>query len=461
MFVTNTKYKPYPSKSILEDVLSREGLPTAESFTPYNGMAKLLRDQLRDAAGLYSLEEVLAGARDFDVHKARANDDLERDYAAADVTDYYKRLEDIDASYVEQYARNVLIGFNRNTAGKQSIESQLRTYDWMYDEEDDSYVDPTDFQAEEITYSVEDVIEAKHKLPYLLKQLHEGSLEMGGSLISFIIAVEKAYASGVVNIKPMHVISQGAYIMHPNGRLGGKFADGDNSGKVFPRCFAWVCGKSGENNIYYKAYKELMDVLDVLGLSITDEDPTRFDGDFIDRLVCTYVASNEEYVSTYGYIDEKILANLGVDELFNAVKKISFESNDVESDNSVFRVIEGLALAYSSRTFVDDEISYESSAKVQKFLSFWKKWDKSQVSNYMKRLEVYKGLLRENNGAYILIPLRDFYPNDTGSAHGLLTADGMILRFDIRYQDLLAYISVDRFLGGMGGQAIGWETVTF
>ena len=93
MFIASI-IKPYPNKSILEDVLLREGVPNMESFTPYNGMHHILTEQIPMSQQVYNIQDLLRGTKDFSATKAKPTSDTGsvRDYKASEVLDYFQRL---------------------------------------------------------------------------------------------------------------------------------------------------------------------------------------------------------------------------------------------------------------------------------------------------------------------------------------------------------------------------------
>lgn len=331
MFYNKDKKVPYPSKSILKDVLSREaGVVDGRSSTGIQGCSHLLEQQLgKNWSSKYTLDQILRNAKDFDADKAKSTDDAdERSYRARErVGAYFTRIEDIPVEDIHEYAKSVIIGFKLNNDGMRQYEKNFTAATAMIDEENGAIVYSTDLEEIEIEHSVEDILEAKAQLPYLLKMLQKGSEQMGASLLSFIIAMAKFFSANPKGrMTAGDYVAQGVYTVDGRGRLGRKFTISDNTNtsstvRGFRVAVAWATGQNKEDQ-YYKIYQRLLQVCDVLGIDLANEDPTMYDQDVISRAVCVYMATNEEYVQSYGYCDPKILRMLQGQDLFRVSQDV-------------------------------------------------------------------------------------------------------------------------------------------
>lgn len=465
MFYTKNKIIPYPNKTIIEDVLSREGMPGPESYTPFRGCASILRRQFEnmDTNGHISVADIIEHEGEFKMNKARANDDgVDRDVAAGEIRDYYTRLEDIDQDYIDKYINSIIIGYKKHNRGLNDQRYLMQTLEKVYDEDEDDFVSLTDLLLTEQDFTAEDIIEAESRLPYVLKQLYDGSIQMGGSLLSFIIAAEKCLhdPSGGAQLRPRHIVNQGVWRMERDGSMVNQFKIEDNTAERFRNLYAWICGvgEGGKNNIYYKAYRELLEICAILGINIRDEDPTQYDGKYIDSIVCTYIASNEEYLETYGFVDQKILNMLSPDKLFSVAKSMSNSESvsDVKLTTEV--LIECIVNNVDRLVFMSPKDWVDNFDKVKRFLSYKTGKVGTQLANYIRTLEVDKGVLRNTNGEYLLLDVSTLFYG----RKAFLAAAGKLVLFDENIERI-CYIDTDRALSILKGETAGdidaWTTI--
>lgn len=335
MFYVEDKIIQYPFKRIIDDVLSRDGEPTKDSFTCYWGMRNLIDKQgLRDSH--YTLQELVADRPDFSLVKLVKKDSQSLDDTDIDVRDYSNHLENIDESLVEGYVTQVLIGFKLNNSGRKAIEAEEQTITYIPnigdDDDDNDYVNPTDLVEVDVNATLDDISDAKQKVPYYLKVLWDGSIQKGGLLLSFIIARCK-YGGG--KLTPRDCCSCGVYMVDKKGNVVRKFDTTDNTGTKFRSLMAWINGNTPDR--FYEAYKQLLACCSILEIDLCKENPLDYTASLMDRAVCTYLQSNTEYVKDYGMLDMNICRRLqDKNELFTVI-------NEVEScgDSGVIEITDG------------------------------------------------------------------------------------------------------------------------
>ena len=424
MFVTENKIIPFPSKSLLEDLLSRYGEPDAYSYTPWRGCKDLFGRNFAISDNV-NVMDVVSSAKDYSVNKSRANDDgAYRDYNAAEVKRYYDRLEDIAEEFPHKYVVNVIVGFKRNHNGLRKKRESEKTISLFYDEEAGEYVDPTDVEEEDRDFTTDEIIDAKEKLPYLLKQLHSGSIRYRGSLLSVIIATEKCYKEVGVNIRPRHLAAKGIYKVDAKGDIVGMFRIEDNTGKIFPQLCSWAFGNMPDD-MYFKAYKELLQCLTVLDIDITEEDSRMYTSDVISKAVCTYLASNEEYLDTYGFCDRKILEAMSPDRLFKAARRISGDDScDMNITENV--LCENIAVNTENLSFRYPGLWCERPVLTLKFLAQYMK--ANGIDGFSEaKIDVYKGIIKIKSGGFLKLRI-DNLTNNLNDNVGLLSVTGHIIK---------------------------------
>lgn len=434
MFVTGNRVIKYPSKSIVMDLLSRSGLPDKYSFTPWSGCADILHKQFENSCTdvVVTAEDIWESQNgvDFSADKSRADDSgVNRDISAYEIKDYYRMIEDIDEEWARKYIENIIIGYKSHNNGIIARRKDEQVINKVYDDETGDFIDVSDLIEKEKDFSTEEIISAKKKLPYLLKQLQMGSIEMRGSLLSFIIAAEKFFSNHEnEEFRPRHAISLGVYRMNKWGEINGRFVDTDNSGEPFRTLFRWVCGRveTDSERLYYSTYQELLRVLNVLDIDITQEDPTEYQADFIDKAVCTYLASNEEFIEEYGtFLDNKVYGVLTPENIGKIARSMSNE-RDLLQRSTRASFIESIAVNLRTVMQRDNEKWRENTRLVTKFMMLYMEKCRSEKYNPKKYTFENGILFNTENNAYELIDLKPI--TDVARQEALVSIAGKLVR---------------------------------
>lgn len=458
MFYSNDKIIEYPNKSVLQDVLSRDGLPTEYSFTPFSGCKHIIQEQLGIKSNEIDLKELLRGSKDFAMDKAKANDDKDREFGTSQVVDYYTKLEDVDQHFIDKYAQEVVVGYKINRKGLRKYEEEMRVLPMLYDAESEAYVSISDLEERKMDFSTEEILEAKNKLPYLLRQLHYGSIMYKGSLLSFIIAAEKCFKQNENNpgyqLVPRDIVGKCVYRMDRDGNITTKFDISQNTGEILRTLIAWTCGKI-ENDVYYKAYTELLRVLTILDLDITNEDARKYDHEFIRSMVCTYLATNEEYLESYGFADRKILSMLSPENLFRVAARVS--DSDVTPERVDVNILAD-SIATNTETLKLKNISgwKDNIPAVNKFLAFYCNMLKVPVKT-VKDYTISKGLLRKHDGTYVTVNVTKIaVGRNFGQVLAVVSISGKLIIVE-EFESVLRYLDVETAIDYFGGYDNGKE----
>lgn len=348
MFYVVDKIIPYPGRSVIADVISREGAASSESSTPYSGMHGLIADQFKTNNDV-SIQDFLiyVGNQDFDPSSARPADDVteedvnnnyfKRELRANEIGDYYVYLEEIEEFWISKFVKDKLLAYLKYKGGYREDKTNLMTTYSVTDKETGEQVNESDLRVER-DVDIEDFMRAKKKLPYLLKMLHRGSILYKGSLLSFIIVRERLYRRTQdregFNLYPRNFFDV-TYKMGSSGKILGAFDADSNKQDTFAQLVSWVKG-TDPNNVYYKYYQELMEVLSILEIDITKEDPLMYQGEYMNTIACAYLASNKEYMETEALIDNKILNVLSPDMLFRkGLGSMMFEDESSDASDCI------------------------------------------------------------------------------------------------------------------------------
>lgn len=294
--IIHTGQLPNPAPMLLVDLVSRTGSPTMHSLSPYDGMRDVLFSQFHKRGVEIDLDKIISMLKskpDYDADKQKPiSGTWKKDREPGEA--YLRKLEDIDESWVRKYLENVLVGIKKNKSGglreyaMQNQESRvLIGNEGEETEEGELLIDYGEFAPM-------DIAEAKSKLPYLLKRLHDKSISMRVSAMSLIVAYERAKLSRKVP-KPKDLLEVGVYRMGKDGNIEGRFPLSANSGKVFPPACDWILGYAQDS--YFTDAIELLRICTVLGIDIREEDPFDYQAADIAKLKVTYISKNRDYLS--------------------------------------------------------------------------------------------------------------------------------------------------------------------
>lgn len=262
------------------------------SLSPYDGMRKVLFQQVPNG-DMSRVIRMLKDCPDYDA-------DHQKPIAGPYVRNkpdgpYLRRLEDIDASWVQKYLEDVLTGIKTNKSGGLREHASRNQEAATFHNSEGEVVEEGELLVDSPQYGAIDIAEAKSKLPYLLKRLYDKSVEMRVSAMSLIIAYEKAKIEKPVP-RPKDILAVGVYKMGKDGNLEGLFTSTANSGKVFPPACDWIRGFHPMDP-YFADAVELIRVCEVLGIDIREEDPRDYQKDDIAKLKVTYISRNRDYLS--------------------------------------------------------------------------------------------------------------------------------------------------------------------
>lgn len=288
---------PIPSRKVIVDLALRSGSATAQSLSPYVGRLEDTYAHFSDIPLVY-IERAFNRQIDYDPSKQRpvagkytANPDPSLPVLT--------RLEDIDASWVYKYYENLHESLRSHAnGGVNSLRASLQD-SYMVQRPDGSQVAQSELICEMQDEPVPaDKVAAIERVGYVLRKLHDGSKAERYSMLSFIIAYQKAYkrVGSYTRIKPMHIVEQGVYHMNPDGTLGAQFTIRENSGKLLPRAIAWIRGAYNAWNVYFEYAMELLNICDILGVDITKENAEDFQEDYVSTIVCDVLPTNKEYI---------------------------------------------------------------------------------------------------------------------------------------------------------------------
>lgn len=212
-----------------------------------------------------------------------------------DTKPYPRKLEEIDESWVKAYLIQALVGLKKDKCGGLREYRTTNRESTVFVDDNGDEVEESELAVEEQEYSPLTIAEAKSKLPYLLKRLHDKSKQIGVSVISLISVYERAKVSTAGKaVRPSDMLAYNVYRMDSHGNITSPFPESANSAKQFPNAFAWING-SNRDKYFYDAM-ELLSVCDILGIDIKNENPMDFQEEDIQNMQVTYITRNRDYM---------------------------------------------------------------------------------------------------------------------------------------------------------------------
>lgn len=465
MFYIKDKRLKYPSKTIVEDVLSRTGVSTVDAFTPYSGMGDLLIKRIGDVRKIDFINpaDVLDDMSEFNPIKKKTamennGEFLEGDYAILEVDIPEKDVRSYVDNCVYHYTKHSRSALNKSFAENQPTRSLFIDNNGksvFYEESDVIERDSRDI-------TTDDIISATEKLPYILKSLHEGSKKYRGSLLSFIIAVEKFKKEMPGEIMASrHLINYGVYMVSTSGDIVGRFSHDDNKKGTYIFLKEWAMGFHSDD-VYYKLYIELIDICYILGVDLTQENAIDYQSDFMNKMMVTYLASNREYTETYGFMDKHILNILSPDALFSINKGLLDNTDPVSFNKSMLS--ETIAVNTEILKFKNSNW-YTDLNLVNTFLQQYLSFKKKDIK-LIKDFKINKGLYTTASDVYVTVDI-GFVFHGIGTKIqevSLLSECGYLIKLeDITKTNYIRCVHMTRvcdfFEGRIYCGEIAWETI--
>lgn len=343
-FYTKSNYLYLPNKRIVDDLIERDGAPDKESFTPYNGMNYLIEEQMKGSRfSVLGIDIIKENIKELSVSKLKGKEeDFEENKDSDDFSSdsYVYLLEEIDESYIVKFLRSQLIGLKVNkTDARRAIVENEKVQPLMYDTESGDVFNLSDvYVSDEYEDSNSAITDIRSKIPYLFKKLQDGSIQYGVSLLSLFIARD-----GVIQklgrrhgeVKPRELLTYPIYEVSNTGELLGIF-DKDTANNI-PKFIApkeLVLG-TDPYNPYYRAGVELTVRARQLGYNLYEEDPRDYTPSYINRLMCSYILSNQEVLSDMASCDPSIMKLFRDGSIFKAP---SVAEQDYSSVNKVLKL---------------------------------------------------------------------------------------------------------------------------
>jgi hypothetical protein len=215
--------------------------------------------------------------------------------STAGASQYLKRLEDIDSSWVYKYLEMVIVGLKQNAKkGIREAENEVKEYRLYHDNEEDELISEAELALENQITSWEVSIRYQERMIAILKRLHSRSKLMHISYISSIIAYEickRRYPGKVPSIGL--VLECGVYKMNNKGEFGTPVRQNETFREVFGFLSGWY-----PTDPLYGDMMELISMCEELNIHLEHENACDYGEDFINQLVVTHITENRDYYVT-------------------------------------------------------------------------------------------------------------------------------------------------------------------
>ena len=365
------------SKKVIADLASRVGPPTMDSFTCCNGLRLVVNNYW--PGGLDStdadIETLFSKQTDFnpDIIQPHLNEDdydetveLE-EYEVGEVYNpavdklpfkkYFRRLEDIAQPYLEKYVGNLVYSsVNHTSGGFKQYERTHKAQATLFNsnDDDDSITELADLQVfvNENEWPVEVKQVALDNLPYVIKRLHILSCYCKVHMLSYISAYLKAkdindkkrVAGYTKTLKANAVIEEGAYLYTPDGFISKKVEIG-NKNIHAQSMFDWITGANKNYEAYYKDFLDFVHYCEVLDIDILNDDMTKYDANFVNKLIVKTVTPNSQYdKQIYDALRSRLVIPIknDADEVDPVLNTIDLFLDVIDYDSSIAEVLDSI-----------------------------------------------------------------------------------------------------------------------
>lgn len=479
MLVSNTKIM-IPTRTVVEDLISRDGSPTTESLSPYNGLRNFICTRFQNVEFDGSILRLFADQQDFNADKIKPwkgeyekdDDNISRDFKSynpwsEEEPEYLRRLEDIDSSFIHHYVENLVYSVSHYSTNSIPAYNRSNPVERVFagQGDDEGFVEENELLTTEDknSYTASQIAEAKNKLPYYLKRVHLEGMNIGIQLFSILRANECAKNS----FNDAESSRRTKSVQKPTLLRYGVYPQDKYSGEVIPNKLGYTANKNsrsfnvawewlfGDSETRQDANK-LLHLLEVLGIDICQEDPLVYTKSFIDEMAVQYITDNVSYISRRHVIES----------VRESLKTLDLGTNAVivqkDKNISVQQRIEMCQRAFYSSVFSNENMTTRASGADSKAIQeelarFIYVYNQHHAHTY--KLEITKDT-RIIDGFYydkmgynpILVDVNSFIQNKTDmrDCYAVLNVNGYLVLIsnsmaETRYCSLQAAIDYIEF----------------
>lgn len=311
-------------KKVVTDLATRTGMQTRDNFSYGLGMNFQVKQYWSGEETVASLDMLFNEQEDFNADFSQPHLSEEEYDASVEESEYekstpynpakdpvnfdryYRRLEDIASPYLENYIGNLVYNICRRNGGIKQFNAKHREQPVLMSTGDDEgeFTELADLQlmnqSDDWPIAIKDY--AKEHLAYVIKRLHNMSCYVGIHMLSFIVAFIRAEESNMhmratgsqMILKKNAVIEKGVYTCDNQGNIKKRVLV-ENKNKKAEAMFNWIIGASDDYANYYQDYLDFRHYCNVLNIDLVNDDMTKYQADFVSKLVVTTVTPNRQY----------------------------------------------------------------------------------------------------------------------------------------------------------------------
>lgn len=342
--------RKYPCKTVLEDVATRIGPATEESWTPFNGKKDELNKQFRgDAAHTFRIEDFIShnANLEFVPRKSKAK----KYVGGMELNEVDETLDTLESFMTESGEHPKILQWFQNccAAYRMHKTSPFRRGDKMYgnisvaSSDDDSIMDPRMFQTIEPMYSLgqEDYDNALKRLPFYIKAIWQQSRLYWVDLFSFArgykILMDNSN-NGVITVRDWALVE--TYALDKHGNHTKRFT---HSTDIKTPKYTDALQIFLQPDLHREVFGLIISYLELcktLGIEIARQEPCPFNNDNVSKLVSTYLPSMEEYVSYYGIVDSEVIYAIRSSNIFTKKKIDIYQDRNLDiTDNKKYEFL--------------------------------------------------------------------------------------------------------------------------
>lgn len=472
---------PYPSNTVLKDVILRSGPATADSFSPFDGLNDVVLQQFSgtqmDNFHISQFIDFISG-REFDPTKVTVKKQSGGLIEKTSINAGFDTIEDVYSDplgnvHMSMYVEWLCVSFkkdadspyralkvfNTNTLrdkdGEESIEEK-----YLLERKSDTDISASE-RAEIIT-----------KLPYLIKSIWSHSKDKQANLFSFLFGIWNKLKAKNGNISKYDFQKALTIKIKKDGRFERYFSHADdNKYTIYPAaCDIFIY--SADHPVEFNLLVSYARCLEKLGIDVAKEDASIYTNDFVNSIICTYLPSNKEYFTEYGKLDIEVAAAINPENILSKVKMDLYNPNVDISKSNYIDYTE--AAYFASQRFIiaamagdvpydvlePNETAYKSLLNTVAV----KLTDGALKTFPAKLVEGSDGLIYSDSDGEVTILTSNIdifvsYPRNCVAV--MFTVSGMVVTIDEETQDVyyLTYENAMRFLNGEQDKNANWGAV--
>lgn len=401
-----TKYQlVYPSKSVIEDLVMRDGPADESSFSPFEGKRKVLQAQFSGTqAARFKISDFLKHFERRDFDPRRVNVVATYGMLSEKGTSTYTTLESlitngIESSAVEDYLVMLCVGFKKDNTSPYVVNEEKLTRTISYiDDDGDSATEEKMLINRELDNDLSNAEfdEIVTELPAVMKSIWSCSKIAKANLFSFALAYKDIIEKHGRNPIVQDFSNYATHYIKSDGTYKRQFSHGDDNKYTIYKNAMNIFIYPGSYPMEFNLCRRWLDMLQLLGIDYRDEDPMEYNNEFMNSIVCKYIPSNDAYFSEYRNLDVEVIAALQPENIFNTTKSTIFLNKTMSIGRDTASKSKKESFDYSQTEFILNEILtcgiYENIER--EYL----------IPNVQKSIKFIEAILSIANGSPVTLP---------------------------------------------------------